>query len=162
MVTFARDKVRHKHGVCKRVCRSLGGQIQTLDSLVRPPPEELDRILCDQAIASIWSADASIRLKNPLAIADFWDGISNTILAIEAKRDISWTKPEDTPSDPTSPLPAPSRPTEVVAQCRLGFPARRQARKPDLRHNPFCGLAWAGFGPTVSTSSLRTAAIAPW
>ena len=33
------------------------------------------------------------------------DGTSNTILAVEAKRDIPWTKPEDIPFDPKVPLP---------------------------------------------------------
>ncbi len=33
------------------------------------------------------------------------DGSSNTILAVEARRDIPWTKPEDIPYDPAKPLP---------------------------------------------------------
>lgn len=33
------------------------------------------------------------------------DGTSNTILLVEAKRDIPWTKPEDIPYDPKAPLP---------------------------------------------------------
>lgn len=33
------------------------------------------------------------------------DGTSNTILAVEAKREIPWTKPEDIPFDPEQPLP---------------------------------------------------------
>ena len=33
------------------------------------------------------------------------DGTSNTILAVEAKREIPWTKPEDIPFDPKAPLP---------------------------------------------------------
>ncbi len=33
------------------------------------------------------------------------DGTSNTILAVEAKRDVPWTKPEDIPFDPKGPLP---------------------------------------------------------
>ncbi|MGP0067454.1 MAG: M56 family metallopeptidase, partial [Isosphaeraceae bacterium] len=33
------------------------------------------------------------------------DGSSNTILAVEAQRDIPWTKPEDIPFDPNGPLP---------------------------------------------------------
>jgi len=36
---------------------------------------------------------------------DFTDGISNTILAVEAKRNIPWTKPEDIPFNPNGPLP---------------------------------------------------------
>ncbi len=33
------------------------------------------------------------------------DGTSNTIMAVEAKREIPWTKPEDIPFDPKAPLP---------------------------------------------------------
>ncbi len=33
------------------------------------------------------------------------DGTSNTILAVEARRDIPWTKPEDIPFDSKAPLP---------------------------------------------------------
>ncbi len=33
------------------------------------------------------------------------DGTSNTILAVEAQREIPWTKPEDIPFDPKAPLP---------------------------------------------------------
>jgi beta-lactamase regulating signal transducer with metallopeptidase domain len=38
-------------------------------------------------------------------IADLLDGTSNTLLAVEAKRDIPWTKPEDIAYDPDAPLP---------------------------------------------------------
>jgi uncharacterized protein (TIGR03067 family) len=37
--------------------------------------------------------------------ADIPDGTSSTILVVEAKRDIPWTKPEDIPFDPEKPLP---------------------------------------------------------
>ncbi len=36
---------------------------------------------------------------------DVTDGTSNTILAVEAKREVPWTKPEDIPFDPELPLP---------------------------------------------------------
>jgi hypothetical protein len=38
-------------------------------------------------------------------IADFFDGTSTTILAVEAQRDVPWTKPEDIPFDPNGPVP---------------------------------------------------------
>jgi beta-lactamase regulating signal transducer with metallopeptidase domain len=38
-------------------------------------------------------------------IMEIIDGTSNTILAVEAKRDIPWTKPEDIPYDAEKPLP---------------------------------------------------------
>jgi prepilin-type processing-associated H-X9-DG protein len=39
------------------------------------------------------------------SLMQFTDGTSNTILAVEAKRDVPWTKPEDIPFDPNVPLP---------------------------------------------------------
>ncbi len=38
-------------------------------------------------------------------IQNFTDGTSNTILAVEAKREVPWTRPEDIPFDPKQPLP---------------------------------------------------------
>jgi beta-lactamase regulating signal transducer with metallopeptidase domain len=39
------------------------------------------------------------------SFADVFDGTSNTILAVDASRDIPWTKPEDIPFDSKGPLP---------------------------------------------------------
>ena len=38
-------------------------------------------------------------------VQQFTDGTSNTIMVVEAQRDIPWTKPEDIPFDPNVPLP---------------------------------------------------------
>jgi hypothetical protein len=38
-------------------------------------------------------------------IRDITDGTSNTLMIVEAKRNIPWTKPEDIPFDPEKPLP---------------------------------------------------------
>lgn len=38
-------------------------------------------------------------------ISEILDGTSDTIVFVEAKRDIPWTKPEDVPYDPAKPLP---------------------------------------------------------
>jgi beta-lactamase regulating signal transducer with metallopeptidase domain len=38
-------------------------------------------------------------------IQDITDGTSNTLMIVEAKRNIPWTKPEDIPFDPEKPLP---------------------------------------------------------
>ncbi|HXY34981.1 MAG TPA: M56 family metallopeptidase [Planctomycetaceae bacterium] len=40
-----------------------------------------------------------------IKIADITDGTSNTLMIVEAKRSIPWTKPEDIPFDPKKPLP---------------------------------------------------------
>jgi hypothetical protein len=39
------------------------------------------------------------------SFVDITDGTSNTILAVEAQREVPWTKPEDIPFDPELPLP---------------------------------------------------------
>jgi hypothetical protein len=49
--------------------------------------------------------DAPFEGKEGLRIADFTDGLSNTILVIEAGKPVPWTKPEDLPFDPNQPLP---------------------------------------------------------
>jgi hypothetical protein len=45
--------------------------------------------------------------KRPLGVrmSEIVDGTSNTILLVEAKRNIPWTKPEDIPFDPEKPVP---------------------------------------------------------
>jgi len=43
--------------------------------------------------------------KDGAKITEIPDGTSNTILAVEAKRDIPWTKPDDIAYDPAKPLP---------------------------------------------------------
>src|SRR5207253_1242913 len=43
--------------------------------------------------------------KDGTRILDITDGTSNTILAVEAKRDIPWTKPQDIVYDTAKPLP---------------------------------------------------------
>jgi hypothetical protein len=43
--------------------------------------------------------------KEGVPLAAIRDGLSNTILLVEAKRDIPWTKPEDIAYDPAKPLP---------------------------------------------------------
>lgn len=44
--------------------------------------------------------------KDGNKIQAFRDGTSNTIMVVEAKRDVPWTKPEDVVYDPAKPLPA--------------------------------------------------------
>jgi hypothetical protein len=50
----------------------------------------------------IFSEDAS---KNGTRLAEIRDGTSNTVLVVEAKRDIPWTKPEDISFDTDTNLP---------------------------------------------------------
>ncbi len=50
---------------------------------------------------------AAARGKEPAGtfVADVRDGMSNTIMVVEAKRQVPWTKPEDIPFEPNAPLP---------------------------------------------------------
>jgi hypothetical protein len=43
--------------------------------------------------------------KDGIKIQDTTDGTSNTLMIVEGKRDISWTKPADIPFDPDKPVP---------------------------------------------------------
>ena len=43
--------------------------------------------------------------EDPVKLMSFADGASNTIMAIEAKRDVHWSKPEDIEIDPNGELP---------------------------------------------------------
>jgi Protein of unknown function (DUF1559) len=43
--------------------------------------------------------------KDGVRIQDITDGTSNTLMFVEAKRDIPWTKPADIPFDPGKPVP---------------------------------------------------------
>jgi hypothetical protein len=43
--------------------------------------------------------------KEGIKVSDIVDGASNTLLIVEAKRDIPWTRPDDIPFDPEKPLP---------------------------------------------------------
>jgi hypothetical protein len=43
--------------------------------------------------------------KSGIAIGDITDGTSNTIMIVEAAKDVPWTKPEDLPFVPDKPLP---------------------------------------------------------
>ncbi len=43
--------------------------------------------------------------KEGTSFSEIIDGTSNTIMLVEAKRDIPWTKPEDIPFDPDKPVP---------------------------------------------------------
>jgi hypothetical protein len=48
---------------------------------------------------------AGMELKKGTRFADFTDGLSNTLLIVEAAEPVEWTKPDDLAYDPTKPLP---------------------------------------------------------
>ena len=49
--------------------------------------------------------DAALGKGDKPSVADITDGTSNTLLAVEARREVPWTKPEDIPFDPQVDLP---------------------------------------------------------
>jgi hypothetical protein len=54
---------------------------------------------------TVFEGNLGFEAKNGIKISQIFDGTSTTILLVEAKRDIPWTKPEDIPYDPAKPLP---------------------------------------------------------
>lgn len=60
---------------------------------------------------------------------DFPDGISNTILIIEADPPVPWTKPEDLPFDPAGPLPRLDRLFHDLIRVGLSDGSVRHVRK---------------------------------
>ena len=50
--------------------------------------------------------DTIFGAEEPISFAQVTDGTSNTIMYIEAKRAVPWTKPEDIPYDPDAEIPA--------------------------------------------------------
>ena len=49
--------------------------------------------------------DTALGKGDKPSVADITDGTSNTLLAVEARREVPWTKPEDIPFDPQVELP---------------------------------------------------------
>ena len=53
----------------------------------------------------VFTGDSTIGgVEGGSQLSQITDGTSNTILAVEARRDIPWTRPEDLPFDPKAPL----------------------------------------------------------
>lgn len=75
--------------------------------------------------------------KTGASIADITDGTSNTIMLVEADRDIPWTKPEDIPYDAKKPLP------KLGGVFAAGF------------HVAFCDGSVKLLAPTIAEHTLR-------
>ena len=80
---------------------------------------------------------------------DITDGTSNTFLAVEAQRDIPWTKPEDIPFDPGLPLPQIGGFTPDGANVLLGDGSVRYIKK-SIRPEVMKALITRAGGEVVS------------
>lgn len=67
----------------------------------------------DTAYLTIVGEGTALSGKEP-QFRDFTDGVSNTILVVEANRGVPWTKPEDLPFDPEAILAGGLVPAEIV------------------------------------------------
>jgi hypothetical protein len=72
--------------------------------------------------------NAAFEGKEGLRIRDFTDGLSNTILVIEAGEPVPWTKPEEIHYDPDEPLPALRSPFKDIIRVGMGDGSRRHIR----------------------------------
>jgi hypothetical protein len=69
--------------------------------------------------------NAAFEGKEGLRMTDFTDGLSNTILVIEAGEPVPWTKPEDLAYDPDEPLPDLRSPFKDIIRVGMGDGSRR-------------------------------------
>jgi hypothetical protein len=74
--------------------------------------------------------NAAFEGKDGLRMSDFTDGLSDTILVIEAGEPVPWTKPEELPYDPDQPLPPLSAPFKDMIRLAMGFGGARHIRLP--------------------------------
>jgi hypothetical protein len=77
--------------------------IKTFMAPTAPPPEKAEWGMT--SYRGIAGPGASFETGKKLKIADFTDGLSNTVLVIETNEWVPWAKPGDFPFDPKKPLP---------------------------------------------------------
>jgi len=72
-----------------------------------PPPGKRANVPAYHTVCKVFvGKGAAFEGRNGLRMpADFPEGISNTVLVVEAGEPVPWTKPEDLPYDPDQPLP---------------------------------------------------------
>jgi beta-lactamase regulating signal transducer with metallopeptidase domain/xanthosine utilization system XapX-like protein len=77
--------------------------ISKMPDVFRSPPDE--RPTTSASYYVLTGPKTMFSGKDGMKISDITGGASNTIMFVEAKRDIPWTKPEDIDYDPAKPLP---------------------------------------------------------
>lgn len=73
-----------------------------LASLFQCPSEAAS---CNASYFALAGPGTVFEKKMGISLAEVRDGTSNTIMIVEAKRNIPWSKPEDIPYDPKKPIP---------------------------------------------------------
>jgi hypothetical protein len=74
-----------------------------MPSLFRHPSQPLDSTTTDYVV--LVGEETVFQPNKPSKISEITDGTSTTLLVVEAKSNIPWTKPEDIPCDLNGPLP---------------------------------------------------------
>jgi beta-lactamase regulating signal transducer with metallopeptidase domain len=87
------------------------------------------------------------------SFADVFDGTSNTILAVDATRNIPWTKPQDIPFDPKGPLPEVGGFTPDGFDALFGDGSVRHVKK-SINPNIFKALITRAGGEVIDHSSF--------
>ncbi|MBC8872564.1 MAG: DUF1559 domain-containing protein [Planctomycetes bacterium] len=77
--------------------------LETMPPVFRNP--NVDPISTNTSYFALTSNGTVFSIEEGTRIRDISDGTSNTILLVEAKREIPWTKPEDIPYDPDKKIP---------------------------------------------------------
>ncbi len=77
--------------------------LAAMPDIFRSPPEE--RGANNASYFVLTGPKTMFSGKDGIKIGEITGGTSNTIMFVEAKRDIPWTKPEDIDCDPAKPLP---------------------------------------------------------
>jgi hypothetical protein len=71
--------------------------------LFRHPAQPFNSTTTDYVV--LVGTETVFQPNKPSKLSDITDGTSTTLLVVEAKSSIPWTKPEDLPYDPNGPLP---------------------------------------------------------
>lgn len=95
-----------------------------------PPSGKRHRVAANHTVCQVFvGRGAAFEGTEGLGFEDFKDGLSNTILMIEAGKPVPWTKPEDLAYDPDGPLPTLDSFFKDIIRVGMGDGSRRYVRK---------------------------------